>query len=107
MSHACLHELERQLEPAIGAPVDAPRRVEVPQAMQAGVLRLAGRLHNAGRDLDRVKSAVDDVAPILDVAAAIAEDEIVLGGEPVLLEGIEQDWRQWDRALAGFRLRRA
>ena len=36
-----LHHLERQLEAAIDAAVDAPRRIEVPQAVQAGVLGVA------------------------------------------------------------------
>ena len=33
-----LHHLERQLEPAVDAPVDAPGGVEVAEAVQAGIL---------------------------------------------------------------------
>ena len=40
LSLACTH-LQRQLQPAIDAAVDAPRGVEVPQRMQALVLRTA------------------------------------------------------------------
>jgi hypothetical protein len=35
-----LHHLKRQFQTAIGAPVDAPRRVEMAQRVKAGILRL-------------------------------------------------------------------
>jgi len=76
VSHAGLHQLQRQFESAIAAPVDAPTRVEVPQAVEPGVFGLAA-VGDAGRDLRRVEAAVDDIADVLDVAAAVAEDQIV------------------------------
>jgi hypothetical protein len=41
VAEACLHYLERKLEPAIDAPVDAPGGIEVAEAMEAGIFRLA------------------------------------------------------------------
>ena len=41
MSEPRLHHLERQLEPAVDAAVDAPGRIEVAQAVEAGILGAA------------------------------------------------------------------
>ena len=41
MPHARLHHFERQFQAAIQTAVDAPRGVEVSQAVQAGILHLA------------------------------------------------------------------
>ena len=41
MSEPRLHDLERQLKPAVDAAVDAPGRIEMAQAVQAGILGAA------------------------------------------------------------------
>jgi hypothetical protein len=38
MSHAFLHDFWRQFEAAVFPPVNAPRREEVPESMQTGVV---------------------------------------------------------------------
>ena len=70
-----LHHLERQFEPAIDPPVDAPGGIEMPQAVQAGVFRLARCCDDAGGNLRRMEAAIDDVGMAFDTAAAVGEDE--------------------------------
>ena len=105
-----LHHLERQFEAAVDAAVDAPRRVEVPQAVQAGVLRLAAAVTTPAAICAGMQAAVDDVGEVLDVAGAVREDEIKLAlraGEPLLPQRVHHHRRQRHGALAGFRLGRA
>ena len=71
-----LHQLERQLEPAVDAPVDAPRGIEVAQAVQALVFGAAVLVDDTGRDLRRMEAALDDRVAVLDAAAAVGEDEV-------------------------------
>src|SRR5262245_11098311 len=101
-----LHHLERQLEAAIDAPVDAPGGVEVAQAMQAVVFRFAVSGNDAGRDLRRLKSLIDDDKPGLHTSAGTGEHEIKLASwadELPLAQCMDDHRRQRHRALAGFR----
>jgi hypothetical protein len=66
MPEAVLHRLERQPKPAILFAVEAPRRVEVPQRVEARVLGLA-TLGDAGSDLSWRKPAGDDVGVIFNL----------------------------------------
>jgi hypothetical protein len=51
MPESRLHRLERQLQPAIDAPIDAPARVEMPQAVQPLILRAPVLIDDARLDL--------------------------------------------------------
>src|SRR5690349_5682737 len=55
-----LHRLRRKLESS-PAPVDAPRRIEMPQRMQPRILRLAIRVDDAGLHLQWDPGALHDV----------------------------------------------
>jgi hypothetical protein len=82
---ARLHHLERQFEPAIDAAVDAPRRIEVAQAVQAPILCAPTMLvGDAGGDLDRNESTPNDVEIIGDFAVAIRKrrDRDAPSGKP-------------------------
>jgi hypothetical protein len=46
MPQPVLHHLWRKLQAVIRTPVDAPRGIEVPQAVQAGIFRLAVLIDN-------------------------------------------------------------
>ena len=50
MTEPGLHQLERQLEAAVDAAVNAPARVEMAQVMQAGIFRLAAGINYTGGD---------------------------------------------------------
>src|SRR5262249_30427726 len=65
-----LHHLERQLEAAIDAAVDAPRGVEVAQGVQALVFRTAMLIDDTGGDLHRMQPALNNGVAMLDIAAA-------------------------------------
>src|SRR5215510_1200668 len=56
-----LYQFERQFEAAVRLPVDAPRRVEVTQRVQALVLGLALLVDHASLDLRGLERAPDDV----------------------------------------------
>ena len=75
MAEPRLHQLERQFEPAVNAPVDAPRGVEVAQAVQALVFCTAVLVDDTGGDLRRMESALDDRVAVLDAAADVGEDQ--------------------------------
>ena len=70
-----LHHLERELEPTVDLPVDAPRRVEMAEAVQALVLGAPVPIDDAAGDLGRVEAALDDAVPVIDVALAVREGE--------------------------------
>jgi hypothetical protein len=74
VTETALHQLQRKLEAAVDASVDAPRRVEVAQGMKARVLRSTAPINDAGRDLDRVQCAPNDVEVVGDPAVAIRKD---------------------------------
>src|SRR5438552_18980377 len=57
MAEPALHQLERQFEPAVDAPVDAPRCIEVAQRMQASVLRSPVPIGNFGQASFHSRSA--------------------------------------------------
>src|SRR5260221_10527525 len=61
MAEPMLHRLGRKLEAAILATVYAPRRVEVPQAVEAAVLRLPARIDHASFDLHRPPGRAHEV----------------------------------------------
>ena len=95
-----LHHLQRQLQAAIDAAVDAPAGIEMPERMQ-GILRLAVRIDDASRDLHRVQAGIHDVGPALDAAIAVGEDQVELAlrtSEAVLAQGVDDDRRQRNRA---------
>src|SRR5262249_25435818 len=71
VAEARLPPLERQFESAVEAPVDAPRGVEVPEAVQAGIFRLAVAVDHACRYLRRMKPTLDDRVAVLDSAPAV------------------------------------
>ena len=75
MAESGLHHLERQFEAAVGAAVDAPRGMEVPQRMEAAVFRAAVPIDDASGNLRRVESALDDTVPVIDAALAVGEGE--------------------------------
>src|SRR5215469_13274520 len=98
MTEPCLHHLERQLEPAVDAPVDAPGSVEVAQAVEARILGSPIAVDDAGGHLRRMKAALDDRVAMLDASPAVGEDEIKRGlgaGEAVFAQRGDQHWRQW------------
>src|SRR5262249_27437663 len=110
MAETRLHHLERQFEPAIGAPVNAPRGVEVAQTVQAAVFRAAIGLHHTGRNLRGMKAALDNAVPMIDAALAVGEgaaEGAVGAGEAMLAQRRQDQRRQWDRALARGRFRPA
>ena len=76
-----LHHLERGPEPAVGAAVDAPRGVEVPERMQTGVLRRAAGIDDAGGDEGRawVGRKLWNVA-LMPAAALVAPTCLTFGG---------------------------
>src|SRR5262249_27899753 len=75
VAEPCLHHLQRQFEAPVGAPVDAPRSIEVAQAMQAAVFRAAVPIDDTGGNLCRTKTALDDAVAMIDAALAVGEGE--------------------------------
>ena len=75
MPESGLHHLDRQLKAAVGLPVDAPARIEVPQCVQARIFGRAIAGDDAGGDLRRMKAFVDDGIAMLDIALGVGEDE--------------------------------
>ena len=76
MTEAGLHHLQGKFEAAIDTTIDAPRGIEVPQAVQAGVFRLALRRDHAGGHLRRDQAALDDVGEVLDAPGTVGEHQI-------------------------------
>ena len=90
-------------EAAVDAPVDAPRGVEMAEAVEAGIFGLAVAVYHASRDLRWMKAAFDDRVAMLDASSAVGKDqlELVLGaGKAVFSQGREEHRRQRHGALA-------
>src|SRR5262249_8830098 len=103
-----LHYFERQFEAAVSTAVDAPRSVEVAQAMQAAVFRPTIGRHHTSRDLRGMKAALDDAVPMIDAALAVGEGEAefaIGAGEAVLAQHRQDQRRQRNPALARGRFR--
>src|SRR5262245_4659620 len=103
MPESLLYQLERQFEPALVLPVDTPRSEEVPQAMQAGILRSAVLGHHTGGDLRREEAAREDALIELDRTASGREREAevaVRALEFPLAQLADQRRRQRNRPLA-------
>src|SRR5437763_12441305 len=103
-----LHDLGRQLAPAVRLPIDAPRGEEVPEGVQ-GILRCAGLVHSSRRDEDRLQAA-EHVFVMLDLAGAGGEYKTGLAlwtRELPFLQGGEHVRGKWDRANTRLRLRMA
>lgn len=120
MAHALLDHLQRQSEPAIRGAVDQSRGVEVPQGVQAGILRphhrpaipvdLAHLDRDASRDHRGHQAPVDDVGMAFYLAGAVREDEperTFRTGELPLAQRVDDDRWQRDSPLAGLGLRPA
>src|SRR5262245_58848929 len=108
MAEPGLHNLERQLEPAVDAPVNAPGGVEVPQGMQSLVFRPTVLIDDASSNLHRMEAAVDDAVAVIDAGPVVGEHEPKLApgrGQAVLTQCGDQHWRERDGALARLRLR--
>ena len=105
VSEPGLDHLERQFEPAINAAIDAPARIKVPQAVQAGVFRFAICRDYAGGNLRRDKAAVDNIGVALDTADAIGKFAFRASEFP-FPKRIHQHRRQRDGALGGSRFKR-
>ena len=101
MAESGLHHLERQFEAAVGAAVDAPRGMEVPQRMQAAVFRAAVPIDDASGNLRRVESALDDTVPVIDAALAVGEGEaeFAVGTSEAVLAQHRQDHRRNELAV--------
>jgi hypothetical protein len=83
---------------------------KVPQRVQAGVFRLAGRGDHAGGDLRRHPDLPNDALVPDDVAAAGREDEPEPArrtSELPFAQRVHHERPDRDRALAGFGLRHA
>src|ERR1700738_1374028 len=107
MAEPLLYDLGRKLKPAILGPAEAPAGIEVAQHMQPGIFRPALLGHDTGRNLNRNKAAVDDVAVVLDIPKAVREHQILLALWTCKLpftQSIKRQRRQRDRSLAGFGL---
>src|SRR5262249_62229617 len=103
MPEPCLHELEREFEAALDAPVDAPRRVEVAQRMQSSVLCFPPCVSHTRSDLRGVKGTFNNVLPTGETAVRVGEGEaeFALGaGQLPFPERVDEHRRQRDRALA-------
>jgi len=103
-----LHHLQRQFEPAVGTAIDAPRGVEVAQAMQAGILRAPVLIDDTGGNLRRMEATLDDGVAVINAALAVGkgEAEFAVGArELVLAQRGDHHRRQRHRALARLRLR--
>jgi hypothetical protein len=97
-----LHHLERQFEPAVDAPVDAPRGVEVAQRVQPSVLGVAIGIGDAGLLHQRDETTFDDAGVIVDVAGVVGEDEILFAlraGETMLAQYVHHHRKQRHAAL--------
>jgi hypothetical protein len=103
-----LYYIERQFEPTIGFPVDAPARLEVAQRVHAGIFDLAVLGDESGLDHGRLQPAGQNVCQLLDLAGAVRKHEIAgRAGQLPLAQNRRQHRRQRHRARAGARLRRA
>ena len=80
MTEPRLHQLERQFQTAVDAAVDAPRGVEVAQAVQALVLGAAMLVDNTGGDLHRMeaRATLTIRVAVLDAAADVRKDQVKL-----------------------------
>src|SRR5262245_37655016 len=89
VAEAGLHDFERQFEPAIDPPVDAPGRIEVPETVEAGIFGAALTVDHAPGDLCWLKAAFDDAVAMLDGPAAVRKHDILFvpwAGEAVLAQ---------------------
>ena len=105
-----LHDLGRQLKSAVGAPVDTPAGIEVPQCVQSGVLRLAAFIGNAGRALQRDQYPVNDVGMALDATDTIGEYQpgiTLRASEPPFLKSRKHKRAERDCPLRRLRFRLA
>ena len=70
MPEPLLNQFSRKPKAAVRRPVDAPRRIEMAERMQAGIFRRAIGFCDTGRDLHRMPSVKHDVAvgPYMPVA---------------------------------------
>ena len=78
----------------------------MPQAVQAGVFRLASRCDDAGGNLHRFQAAVDDVGVAFDAAGAVGKHQSQFpfrADQFPFPQCVDQHRRQRDHALAGFR----
>jgi len=66
-----------KFEPAIDLPIDAPRRIEMPERVESFVFCLAGGIGDASSDHRRPYYPPEKIAAALDVAVPGWEDEIV------------------------------
>ncbi len=66
MAEPRLHHFHWQFEAAIDAPVDAPRGVEVPQAVEALVFGLAMAIDDTGHGLRGLERALDDGDAVIE-----------------------------------------
>ena len=113
------YELERQLQPTINLPVDAPRFVKMPEGVQPGIFRpqyrapvfvafgVAILIENSDRhpggNLGREKASVEDVLVALDVSDPVRKYEAELSfrtQQTPLPQGFYDYRRQRNCALA-------
>jgi hypothetical protein len=76
MPHALLHRLDGQLEAAVLSAVDAVRRVEVPQSMQARIFGFALGIHNPGLRQCWLQEVLNDMDVIPKLAFSVRENEV-------------------------------
>src|SRR5262245_49440864 len=75
MTEPRLHDLQRQFEPAVEASVDAPRGVEMAEAVEPGVFRAAVSIDNTGLDQRRKQAMPGHVVIALDMTLGVGEHE--------------------------------
>src|SRR5262245_49838012 len=105
MPQPLLHELYGKLQPAIGAPIDAPGGIEVPEGMEAGVLGLFVFPGHASGYLSREEPAIENILVVLDITDAVREYEIKATLGTLQLpasQRIRDDRRQGNGTLTGF-----
>jgi hypothetical protein len=77
----------------------------MPQGVKPGIFSGALAVDDAGRNLRRAQGVADDVDVCFEVAVLVRkyESEFSLRtGELPLLERVEHEWPERDRAVAGF-----
>src|SRR5215831_5142660 len=78
VAQSLLYDLGRQLQAAIGSPVDAPARIEMAERMEASVFRAAVFRCHLGGNLGGDQAAPDDVLKARDGAFGGWENKIML-----------------------------